>query len=150
MVYQWKEGTRIGVSAQVAGTVCEAVERSGGLTAQRLVDASRSEDAPLHKAFEWNDEKAAEDWRIHQARNIIRSIEIVIPEKAEPARAFFNVEIQPREYVSMDIAFTNPDMRDAVLQTALRELKAFQKKYNGITELAGIMDEIRKAVKEAS
>ena len=59
MVYQWKEGARISFPAQIAGRVCAALEEQNALTAQRLVDESRPEDAPLHAAFEWNDTIAA-------------------------------------------------------------------------------------------
>ena len=52
--YTWLAGSRHKVDAEVAGRVCEELERNGGLTAERLVEASRPEDAPLHKEFEWD------------------------------------------------------------------------------------------------
>ena len=55
MVYKWKDAARIKSDAQTAGEICEKLEKNGGLTAKRLVDESRPEDAPLHKEFEWND-----------------------------------------------------------------------------------------------
>ena len=58
MVYKWDKGSRFSVSAQVAGEVCEELEKKGELTAKNLVDVSRPEDAPLHKCFNWNDEEA--------------------------------------------------------------------------------------------
>ena len=93
MVYQWKEGARISFPAQIAGRVCAALEEQNALTAQRLVDESRPEDAPLHAAFEWNDTIAAEEWRKHTARHIINSL--VIREEAQaPVRAFFNIRAE--------------------------------------------------------
>ena len=63
MVYKWKERAQIRVSADVAGRVCEELEKDGALTPKRLLDVSRAEDAPLHDAFEWNDGIAAEKYQ---------------------------------------------------------------------------------------
>ena len=51
MVYKKKDGARLKTDAQTVGEICEKLERNGGLTAKRLVDESRPEDAPLHKEF---------------------------------------------------------------------------------------------------
>jgi hypothetical protein len=63
MVYKWKDAARLKTDAQTAGEICEKLEKNGGLTAKRLADESRPEDAPLHKEFEWNDATAAEAYR---------------------------------------------------------------------------------------
>lgn len=46
------------------------------LTAAAVVDAARDEDSPLHEHFEWDDSVAGEQFRIIQARQIIRAIVI--------------------------------------------------------------------------
>lgn len=42
------------------------------VTASMLVDAARPEDSPAHGGFEWDDAKAAEEYRINQGRRWIR------------------------------------------------------------------------------
>ena len=52
--YEWSVDI-YGIDANEAGKVMEGLEKTVGLTKKSLVDASRPEDAPLHKAFEWDD-----------------------------------------------------------------------------------------------
>ena len=46
------------------------------LTAAAVVDAARDEESPLHEHFEWDDSLAGEQFRLIQARQIIRAIVI--------------------------------------------------------------------------
>lgn len=38
---------------------------------EEIVDKARDESTELHKCFEWDDTKAAERYRLHQARQIV-------------------------------------------------------------------------------
>ena len=143
MVFKWKQGAHQKVSAQVAGEMCAALEKEGRLTAQTLVEVNRPEDAPLHKAFEWDDTEAAERWREHQARNIIHSI-TVVREEQEPVRAFFNIVTTAPQYESIETIVQTEDKYAALMKMALRELIAFKKKYEQLKELAPVFDAIEE------
>ena len=140
MVYSWKQGTRYKTDANVAGTVCAEMEAAGTLTAENLVEASRPEEAPLHDEFEWDNTKAADEWRKHQARNIIHSLVLVTEPgtKTEGVRAFFKLEVKSPNYESIVAIVQEENKYEALKASALRELKAFQKKYAQITELANV------------
>ena len=145
MVYQWKNGSFIKSDANLAGRMCEQLEATGDLSAKALLDANRPEDAPLHNEFEWDDSVAAEQYRLSQARHIINCL-VVSEEKQEPTRAFFNIQRSEGQYHSLDLIMRNEDTREALLETALRELSAFQHKYSQLKELANVfasIDEIR-------
>lgn len=143
MIYKLKSGARLPVSPQVAGDECERLESNGGLTPRRLVDASRPEDAPLHKCFEWNDGIAAERWRETQAAYIIRSVEVKVEEHSDPTRAFVaTITDNTREYKSIGYVMRRSDSRGALLDAAKRELLAFRRKYKNLYELAAIIDAI--------
>lgn len=45
----------------------------GKITPEALVAAARSEDSPLHSYFEWDNDVAAEKYRMMQARTLLRS-----------------------------------------------------------------------------
>lgn len=143
MIYQWKEASRIKADAQKAGEVCENLEKTVGLTSKTLLDASRPEEAPLHKEFEWNDSKAAEKYREEQAGHIIRCL-CVKPEKvhSEPVRAYFKVEQQT--YSSIVKIQANAEKMSCLLDIAKKELEAFEKKYRQLKEL----DSVFRAIKE--
>ena len=141
MVYSWKPGSYIRTDANVAGAMCAELSANGGLTAKRLLDANRPEDAPLHSEFEWDDGIAAEKFRETQARHIINSIEIVREER-EPVRAFFNIERTDSQYHHVDVIMRQEDSRQKLLMSALAELKAFERKYAQLTELAAVFEAI--------
>ena len=143
MVYKWKDAARLKTDAQTAGEICEKLEKSGGLTAKRLVDESRPEDAPLHKEFEWNDATAAEAYREEQARYIIRSL-IVQPEttKNEVVRAFFPMA-EHKVFESLPVIMSDAKKTNTLLDMAMRELKAFELKYSTLSQLAPVFEAIK-------
>lgn len=140
MVYSWKEGTRYKTDANIAGAVCAEMEAAGTLTAGNLVEASRPKDAPLHKEFEWNNTKAAEEWRKHQARNIIHSLVLVTEPgtDSESVRAFFKIETRSNNYESIVAIVRDENKYESLKAAALRELKVFQRKYHTISELGKV------------
>lgn len=147
MVYQWKEGAKISVSAQVAGEVCAAIESESELTAQRLVDESRPETAPLHAAFEWNDTIAAEQWRRHTARHIINSL-VIRQTDQEPVRAFFNIRSDGPNYQSIQTIIKRPDAMECLLCEAYKELDAFRRKYATLERLRPVMESIDASIEQ--
>lgn len=115
MVYQFRPGTRsAGVKAQVVGEELERIRaRDGKLETATVVDEARPEGAPLHPVFEWNDSVAADEYRLWQARALVRSVEVA-PEKKgeEPAPAYVHVRAtgeDPGYYQSVEVAVRNPD-----------------------------------------
>lgn len=150
MTFEWKPGSRFKVDANTAGAVCEQLEAAGNLSAKSLLDASRPEDAPLHSEFEWNDSIAAEKFREGQARCIIRHLVVRLDAKPdEPVRGFFQITQQEPRYTNVNAILTQRDLRTELIQQALEEMAAFQRKYGTLTELAMIFEataKVRNAV----
>lgn len=148
MVYKWKTGSVIKADAQVAGEVCEGLKNTVGLTKKNLVDASRAEDAPLHNSFEWDDAVAAESYREEQAGYIIRSLTVEVEEvKEEPVRAFFTLDNKYEghgTFESIRTIMVQTEKRNSLLDIALRELKAFERKYRMLSELSSVFEAIDK------
>lgn len=141
MKYEWKKGFQGKNSAQVVGEVCEQLEQSIGLTAENLLNVSRSEDAPLHNEFEWNDGVAAEKYRTHQARILINHIAIKTEGSSdEPIRAFFQTE--ERKYESLEVILRCEDKKRDLLSQAMQELEYFERKYSQLVELSRVFDAI--------
>lgn len=138
MVYEWKAGARIPVNAQIAGEMCEELEKEGRLTAKNLLDANRSKGAPLHSAFNWDDSEAAELYRESQARHIIACIVVKRDSVAEPVRQFLNVDVNDRRYHSVDVLLSKEDSAVALYKTALAELESFRRKYSGLKQLGKV------------
>ena len=138
MVYQWKPGVSLKTDPTLAAVIMNDLAAKKQLTPQKLVDISRPEDAPMHKDFEWNDTVAAEKWRRHQGRAIIRALVMVEeaePQK-EPIKAFYSVKALDgsRQYESTRVLIKTEDGREALRREALRELIVFKRKYKNVLE----------------
>lgn len=142
MTYEWKTGY-YKTSADVAGSVCKELENTVGLTAKNLVDASRPEDAPLHKEFEWRDDIAAEKFREQQARVLISNL-VVITEETAPVRAYISINSAGQSYESIEVVLKDEDKRMQMFARALGELDCFKRKYANLKEFSGVFAEIEK------
>lgn len=156
MVYKWKSGSFMTGDAQVAGEVCEGLCADGELTPETLVDASRSEDAPLHGMFTWDDTRAAELWRRHEAGRIIRCLVTVVApnvsDKSEDqaqVRSFVSIshdDATKRKYERIDFVLRDESSRSSMLLDARRDMLAFQRKYGHLAELVNVCKAIDEFV----
>lgn len=65
--------------SKIYATALEEIERKRGkVTAQTVVEEARDETHVLHGEFDWDDSSAANQWRLAQAREIIRAARIEI------------------------------------------------------------------------
>lgn len=148
MVYQWKPFSCLKADAQAAGEQMEVLERTGGLTPARLLDANREVGTPLHDDFEWNDTVAAEKFRENQASYIIRHLvvnETTTAQEPVMVRAFIGVmEDQKPVYVGLSRVLSDAELRVQMLDSAKADLMAFRNKYNSLEELSAIFNEIEK------
>lgn len=145
MVYQWINNAHIKSDANVAGAMFEQLENTIGLTPQNLLDANRAEDAPMHNDFEWNDSVAAEEYRLTQARYMIRML-VFKPETEEvdatPQRAYFKVSSDDG-YENLSVIIKNEDMYNALMKQAQKELSAFRNKYKMLKEYLRFLKQLK-------
>lgn len=117
-------------------------QAKGELTPKDVVDDARNHNSPLHSFFEWNDGDAAEQWRLQQARGLIRSVVAIYTDDTQPAvrtRAYVHVaEPSAPHYRDASHAMSQKKTRDMVLQRAWRELQAWRKRYQDLKQLAGV------------
>ena len=152
MVYSWK--FKKPVAASVAGERLEELQRIHGEVTPRLIlDDSRAEDAPLHRCFEWNDGKAAEAYRLHQAREILLSLTVTVEHEhgETTTRAFVNVANEDERdgrFLHLQTAMSKADTRQAVLTHAMMELAQFRRKYEGLQELADVFAAVDKLTRK--
>lgn len=150
MVYQWKPMSFVKADPQAAGAQMEYLEKTGGLTAARLLDANREVGTPLHDDFEWNDSVAAEKYRENQASYFIRHI--TVTETAQnntplAVRAFVKVvENQTPTYASFSRVLSDAELREQMLSNAKSELAAFTAKYEALEELSALFPIIKEVI----
>lgn len=66
------------VSYEAIQRMEEIERRDGTLRPSAVVTDAEDSDSPLHEYFEWDSEKAAMSWRLNQARDLIRSVRLMI------------------------------------------------------------------------
>lgn len=124
----------------------------GVLAPENVVNAARSVRSPLHKLFDWDDTAAAEKWRIHQARQVLRvTVEFVGSEKS-PVRVFVSLTKDrtgdETGYRSMVDVVSDDEFYAQMLGDALDELRVFKAKYARFKELRevfAVIDRVRAA-----
>lgn len=145
MVYKWKT-YGYSVPAEVVGKHFEKLEKKQGcLTSQNVLDSARATRSPIHSLFEWDDSKAAEQFRLKQAAQLIcnLSVEIETDDKPIEVRAYMDIsEAKTGSFLNMQSAFENKDTREIVLKRALNELIAFKAKYKNLLELREVFNAI--------
>lgn len=67
----------------VQKVVNEIYEQHGEVRPSVLLEAAMPVDSPAHDAFEWDDGKAGNEYRLIQARNWIRRVEVIIEDRPE-------------------------------------------------------------------
>lgn len=131
----------------------EQIRQSHGglLRPEDVVKFARNKRTALHAEFEWDDEKASAEYRLWQARNVIRVAVTVLPSPhsdQEPVRAYVSVvsdRVQPGGgYRAIADVMTNDEMRAELVNEALGEVKRWRRKYERLRELVPIFRAIDK------
>lgn len=148
--YAWRPGKHFAVDAQQFG---EFVESLPDKRPESIVDAARNPKSVAHPLFEWNDSRAAQEFRLVQARSLYGSLEVdvIIYSRDKPVvhRVRAIVNSGRREYDPIEVAFSTPEKRDYILAEALRQLRALKRRYSSLSELAVVFtafDQVEKRV----
>lgn len=138
-------------SAQYVGERLAELERiNGKLTAPDVIKDARSPTSPLHKYFEWDDSKAAQQYRLSQARQLIAHVYVRSVDNTDipkPVRAFVNLRShseEERRYESVHLVLADPLKRARLLAQARRELMDWQKRHQQLEEFTDVFDAIRE------
>jgi hypothetical protein len=131
--------------AEAAGKELLELElREGALEPKLLVSyAATHPDSNLHSFFEWDDSVAAKEWRLAQARLLIRSIVFVRKDDPRGAEVRLFVSIDrsddaPSKYVNTQRAMEDDEMRLMILRRVEHQLASIRRKHIDLHELAGI------------
>ena len=113
-------------------------EHGKRLSPGAVVDAARPPGATLHPCFEWNDRAAGEAYRRHQARQLIRSVQIVADGSTEPLFVHVRVEAEdsPRLfYQHVEVLKKEPAQYLAALAEARRKLEEVTESFREVQRI---------------
>ena len=121
----------------------EILEIGEEAKAEQIVEKARDERTELHKCFEWDDRKAAENYRIVQAVKLTSNLVIVRSEeqieRQEPEIRVFHKPTSSSGYKPISVIIQNKDEYQELLKRAYAELHAFKVKYSSLQELDYIL-----------
>jgi hypothetical protein len=131
---------------RVAAELRRLAQLNGGLLSPFVVvSAARKKTSPLHKYFTWEDGAAAEKWRLHEARNLIRVTVEYLPngdQELKEVRVMYSLPSDRTSEggyrVTTDV-LSDEDRYAELLEMAKAEMQTFAKKYRHIKELAGVI-----------
>lgn len=127
----------------------EIYEKNGEvLRAEDIVEYARNPKTELHKHFVWDDSEAAKEYRLIQARNVIRVNVVMVEPTQQTVRAFVSL-VEDRNvpgggYRRIEHVMADPVRRTQLLNQALREAQAWRDKYKSLQELAPIFKAMDK------
>lgn len=119
---------------------------------KEILEMARNDQTETHKLIEWNDDVAAEKYRLEQVSHIMRDLQIVEiglnkKKKTEkigvPLRMFYSLKGETG-YRPTPLIVQDADLHQKLLMTAKSELQAFMTKYAILTELEPVFKAIRE------
>jgi hypothetical protein len=122
----------------------------GRLRAVDVVKAATPKTSPLHHCFTWDDSKAAHQWRIEQARDLIQCSCITLPNsdgqqvRVSRYMSFKGDRANNTGYRAMEDIMANSKLTAMMLKEALSDLSIWEARYKRLEALAPI----RKAASE--
>lgn len=143
------------ITTQTVDDVTQELEeirsRHGGiLRAEDVVEFARDETTHLHSHFEWDDTEAAEQYRLEQARRVIR-LRVTVAKNLgndRPVPMYVSLttdRAQPgggyRPFVDV---MSSEELKAELLRQALSEFKRVRSRYNELRELAPIFAAIEQ------
>jgi hypothetical protein len=104
-----------------------------------VINAARDPDSPLHKFFLWDNTKAAEEFRLIQARQLIATVRITIPDSAvgeRTIRAYHSLRSEQSGYRHMEDIVDAPDLLESLVSQFASDLERITDRYDAIRSTA--------------
>jgi len=111
-----------------------------------VVKFAENPQTKLHDQFTWDNDAAGYQYRLWQARQIIRVTVGIIPGTETRNRIFVSMMADRYSdaggYRAMVDVLADDEQRATMLEEALAELDVFRQKYRRLKELAAVFDAI--------
>jgi hypothetical protein len=126
----------------------------GKLTPELIVQSSKNKKSVLHSYFEWNNERAAEKWRLNQASRLLTQIEVTTINDGQPkvVRAFEIIRTA-NGYTNTAPEYSSSSSSSRLLiSSCLADLRRVRNKLDGhsITEPISHIDKAIEALSKES
>ena len=127
-----------------------ASEHGGFLKPEDVIEEAKPKGSPLHDCFTWNNSEAAHQYRLQEARNLIRvvvSYDVSGVQCNTPVKVWHSLTADRQSHVgyrAIGDVMKSGELREQLLADALSEMKKFQMKYQCLSELSNVFKEMNK------
>lgn len=125
----------------------------GLLKAPDLVKEAKSPSSPVHDCFEWDNSAAAYNWRLEQARHLIRVyVTVIDADGPKECRAFVSLSADRATgggYRTMVSVLNDDALRANLVADAMDEMERFRNKYASLKELAAVFDAMDRVMSKS-
>jgi hypothetical protein len=115
-----------------------------------IVAYAMNENTALHSKFEWDDGKAGQEYRIWQARQLIKVIVRIIPRTNIPTTVYVSLKKDrygEGGYRALVDVLSHEDLRQQLLKDAFDEFEYWKQQYYLVQELIPIFKTAEKVQK---
>ena len=143
--YSWTR--HYGVDAQVFGDIYYGLPTR---TPEELLRVAAKKASPIHSLFDWDDQTAAHEYRLVQARCMVSSLQVEIISvdgKKDRVNAFIRSSDRGSHVAVFEA--TNEEMDDAE-QMCIREMNTFKRKWKSLQLARTVISAIDEANQRAS
>lgn len=147
--YQWKmKGLAKGVDpSRAAEELHRLQDIYGQLSPEIIVNEAKNPNSILHPVFEWNNTKAAFNYRLQQARILLNNIQIKLITDGETREiSVFEVTTFKDGYKSIDTF--SPDNIEYVKDSIKQQLEYLRNKLKLYKEFNEILELINQAIEK--
>jgi len=122
----------------------EIVRRKAGgvLRPRDVVQYAKSPKTALHALFTWDDDEAATQWRLEEARRIIRASVVVLPQVDREVRCYVALQNDRGQdsYRAVADVLSDDELRAQMLDEARAEWQGFYRRYRTLKELGALFE----------
>jgi hypothetical protein len=134
----------------VAEEVDRLIKKHGFVSTDLLVSEARKKSNPLHGLFVWDDSIAAEKYRLSQAAEMIRAVEMIriVNKRREPTtiRAFLPMIGGESIYKTREVVLAHVESREMFINRQIGVLRAWCRETADVDELAELRSVISRTL----
>lgn len=126
----------------------EALKAGGMIRPADVIQRAKSKKSALHNCFTWDDSEAGHQFRLLQARNLLRVYVLVEANNSIPVRAFVSLTTDRKNgggYRAVADVMSDDAMRLQMLRDALTQMRNVQKKYKNLQQLSKVWEAVDEA-----
>lgn len=136
---------------EVADVLERLEQENGNLDPSDVVTEARDPASPLHNFFEWDDDQAAQQWRIGQARLLIRRVKIQVTVREIPmdVARYVRDPDEPGSYSNIVRVRSDEDRSRRTVLDEMNRVSQAAKRARAVAAVLGTIEQVDEIIRLA-